>query len=219
MNRIENINLRPSARTERGLKDRQSFWPDSRLESASRDRIASAVISLAGGGYMSLSSTEIDGAGVECGLAPGSLLLALLDYRWLESTGRAPAGWLLRSVGVRTAKIREERAAAKARPILAPEPKGRPMILSGARAGFRLVGWNRFAGRPPVDLAGRVFDLLTAIEPTDGRSGSNIVWRCRCECGNARLMSTQSLKSEGRKSCGCHRKNRKEIAPTPEEPK
>lgn len=56
------------------------------------------------------------------------------------------------------------------------------------------------------DLTGQRFGRLVAIEPTDRRSGSSVVWRCRCDCGNEHLASAGALKSGNVRSCGCVRR-------------
>ena len=53
-----------------------------------------------------------------------------------------------------------------------------------------------------VDLTGQRFGKLTALEPTDKRKNGNIVWKCKCDCGNICEYTTGSLRS-GTKSCGC----------------
>lgn len=39
-------------------------------------------------------------------------------------------------------------------------------------------------GRGAKDIAGMTFGLLTALAPTKKRQWGNVVWVCRCECGN-----------------------------------
>ena len=58
-------------------------------------------------------------------------------------------------------------------------------------------------GKPPKDLTGQVFGMLTALYPTDKRSGTNVDWMCKCECGNIVKRSTAELRDGGVKSCGC----------------
>lgn len=59
------------------------------------------------------------------------------------------------------------------------------------------VAWNK------SDLAGQRFTRLLVIEDA-GRSPTNQVrWRCRCDCGQERLVATQKLRSGRSKSCGC----------------
>ena len=57
-----------------------------------------------------------------------------------------------------------------------------------------------------IDLTGRRFDRLEAIEPTEERDGTSVVWRCVCDCGNECLVSTRNLMSGNTKSCGCLRR-------------
>jgi hypothetical protein len=58
------------------------------------------------------------------------------------------------------------------------------------------------------DLTGQKFGRLTAIEYVEGPEGKS-AWRCRCDCGNEKLVAATLLKralkgkSYGTKSCGC----------------
>lgn len=54
-----------------------------------------------------------------------------------------------------------------------------------------------------VDLAGKKFGRLKAIEPTDERIEGRVVWRCKCDCGKEAMVDTHSLKMGNTKSCGC----------------
>lgn len=59
------------------------------------------------------------------------------------------------------------------------------------------------------DLTGRVFDRLTVLEPVRIRreSGRSVLkWKCKCSCGNERLVVTDDLLNGRHKSCGCLRK-------------
>lgn len=58
----------------------------------------------------------------------------------------------------------------------------------------------------PVDITGKRFGRLIALEPTERRSGSCVVWKCRCDCGNITYASTGNLRKGNVKSCGCLRK-------------
>lgn len=55
-----------------------------------------------------------------------------------------------------------------------------------------------------IDLTGQKYGMLTVLEevPEMRKSGS-IVWRCRCECGNETLVSSNALRTGGTVSCGC----------------
>lgn len=55
-----------------------------------------------------------------------------------------------------------------------------------------------------IDLTGQRFGKLVAIRPTEKRSGSFVVWECKCDCGNTAYVSVGNLhKEDGTKSCGC----------------
>lgn len=47
--------------------------------------------------------------------------------------------------------------------------------------------------RPATDLLGQKFGLLTVIAPAPSL-GSGARWRCRCECGNERVIDAHVLK-------------------------
>ena len=50
-------------------------------------------------------------------------------------------------------------------------------------------------------ITGQRFGKLVAIEPTEKRQGSNVIWRFRCDCGNIVEKSTKHLTDTS--SCGC----------------
>lgn len=54
------------------------------------------------------------------------------------------------------------------------------------------------------DLIGLKFNRLTVIEKTPKRTKDrNIVWKCKCDCGNECYVDTSALTSHNTKSCGC----------------
>jgi len=53
-----------------------------------------------------------------------------------------------------------------------------------------------------LDLTGKRFGMLTAIERV-GRKGSYAIWRCKCDCGGTKDVTTGSLTSGDCISCGC----------------
>lgn len=59
---------------------------------------------------------------------------------------------------------------------------------------------SRRAGK---DLTGQKFGKLSAIRPTDKRSGGGIVWECQCDCGNITFVTVNRLSNNRTKSCGC----------------
>lgn len=57
-----------------------------------------------------------------------------------------------------------------------------------------------------MDLTGKKFGRLTVIQKTDKRASSQVVWLCRCDCGNMVEATTTHLTRGNTKSCGCARK-------------
>jgi hypothetical protein len=57
------------------------------------------------------------------------------------------------------------------------------------------------------DITNQKFGRLTAISPTTERKGTNIVWLCKCDCGNPEPVYATAihLRSGGTRSCGCLR--------------
>lgn len=56
------------------------------------------------------------------------------------------------------------------------------------------------------DITGQRFGKLKAIEYKGLKKGRTS-WLCKCDCGNECIVTTNSLKSNKTKSCGCiHRK-------------
>lgn len=57
------------------------------------------------------------------------------------------------------------------------------------------------------DLTGKRFGKLTVIRKTSMRAkNKNIIWECRCDCGNIKLVEGALLKTLHTKSCGCLQK-------------
>jgi len=60
------------------------------------------------------------------------------------------------------------------------------------------------ANRNPVrDLTGKRFGKLVVVGPTAQRKGTNVVWKCICDCGNTTFASTNALTNGNKRSCGC----------------
>lgn len=54
-----------------------------------------------------------------------------------------------------------------------------------------------------LDLVGQTFGRLVVSEQAGRTSHSNVVWRCRCECGAEVLVAGGHLRSGHTRSCGC----------------
>lgn len=54
------------------------------------------------------------------------------------------------------------------------------------------------------DLSGKRFGKLLVLQPTDQRGKARqIVWLCKCDCGNTTCVVGQSLRNNLTSSCGC----------------
>lgn len=60
---------------------------------------------------------------------------------------------------------------------------------------------------PIKDLTGRTFGRLSVIEKAGKNKYGNILWRCKCECGNVVVVPSANLIRGNTKSCGCLRIN------------
>ncbi len=56
--------------------------------------------------------------------------------------------------------------------------------------------------RPKIGIGFRV-GMLEVAEPTSERKNGYTVWRCRCDCGNERLLDTRTLQRGSIQDCGC----------------
>lgn len=59
-----------------------------------------------------------------------------------------------------------------------------------------------FLGRKLVDLTGQKFGRLTVVERIENR-GHYVWWKCLCDCGNFKDVSSGNLRNGTTKSCGC----------------
>lgn len=54
-----------------------------------------------------------------------------------------------------------------------------------------------------LDLKGKTFGYLTALEPTEKRYRKDIIWLCQCKCGNMAEVAATRLATGNTLSCGC----------------
>lgn len=67
-------------------------------------------------------------------------------------------------------------------------------------AGLSDIRFNRGKAK---DISGMQFGFLTAIEPTEKRDRKDVVWLCRCKCGNVVELAATRLILNNTLSCGC----------------
>lgn len=54
-----------------------------------------------------------------------------------------------------------------------------------------------------MNIAGKKFGGLTAIEDIGSHPKAGRIWRCACDCGQLTTAHARQLTSGGKKSCGC----------------
>jgi hypothetical protein len=54
------------------------------------------------------------------------------------------------------------------------------------------------------DLTGEKFNRLTVVKRVEGKLKKHTYWECVCDCGNTTIVTSQKLKNEKTKSCGCY---------------
>ena len=55
-----------------------------------------------------------------------------------------------------------------------------------------------------LNLIGQKYNLLTVLEETEQRDNSGcVLWKCQCDCGNITYASSNSLRTNHKRSCGC----------------
>ena len=59
-----------------------------------------------------------------------------------------------------------------------------------------------------IDITGKRFGRLVAVEPTKERKDRRVIWVCKCDCGNVVKVSSHSLIGGSTKSCGCFSRKR-----------
>lgn len=54
-----------------------------------------------------------------------------------------------------------------------------------------------------IDLTGLPFGLLTVLRENGRSKGGDVLWLCKCRCGNEVTVQGRNLRNERTKSCGC----------------
>ena len=85
---------------------------------------------------------------------------------------------------------------------------GKIVIVPGhslTNRNTRSCGCSR-KGKNIKNLTGQKFNRLTVLEITNKRGGTEVLWRCKCDCGKETLVRGRSLTDGRTKSCGCLQK-------------
>ena len=66
------------------------------------------------------------------------------------------------------------------------------------------ASWTMQNGIRYKDLTGMRFGMLVVVEMTNQRSeNGSVIWECKCDCGNIKYATTNSLCQYHTTSCGC----------------
>ena len=58
-----------------------------------------------------------------------------------------------------------------------------------------------------IDLTNKKINNLTVIKKYGTNKRNEVIWECKCDCGNTTYVITSKLNNGHTKSCGCHRIN------------
>lgn len=58
------------------------------------------------------------------------------------------------------------------------------------------------------DITGQRFGKLTVLDPTEERRNGNVVWECRCDCGNLYYQTGRNLVRGYSRHCGCEKRKK-----------
>lgn len=58
---------------------------------------------------------------------------------------------------------------------------------------------------PLIDISGKKFGRLTVVSRAGSRRNGNVLWLCKCDCGNETIQSGYDLRTGHVYSCGCAR--------------
>ena len=58
-----------------------------------------------------------------------------------------------------------------------------------------------------IDLTGQPFGRLLVLHECGRLKGGQVLWKCRCECGNECIVCSDALRNQRTRSCGCLRRD------------
>ena len=76
---------------------------------------------------------------------------------------------------------------------------------------FEIIDISNRKGNGFKDLTGEKFGRLTVLGLSEKKSGRKSYWVCECQCGNKKLVRSDSLKRGQVQSCGCLKKEQNRI--------
>ena len=91
----------------------------------------------------------------------------------------------------------------------------RHRLVSGHTSSCGCIKKERLSKSRVIDLAGRRFSSLTAIEQCGRTKNKGVRWTCLCDCGGICITTGSKLLCGSKTHCGCQKKPRKRIADHP----
>lgn len=88
-------------------------------------------------------------------------------------------------------------------------PTGR--LTSGNTKSCGCLQLENLSKKVSYNLIGQKFGKLTVLEKTNLRKNNNIIWKCKCDCGNIYYATSTLLVNGKVKSCGCLKSYGEEI--------
>lgn len=81
-------------------------------------------------------------------------------------------------------------------------------LRNGSTTSIKNVGEKRVV----KDLSGNKYGILTVLEDSGHRaSNGNVIWKCKCDCGNICNVNSTNLTSGHTTSCGCRHQSKWEL--------
>lgn len=87
------------------------------------------------------------------------------------------------------------------RTLFSPSNQGRD--IGDGTGGTGNEGLQGGDGMKMLDLRGQRFGRLICLEPDRSIKKHFVYWKCRCECGNIKSISSRQLMAGKTRSCGC----------------
>ena len=80
---------------------------------------------------------------------------------------------------------------------------GSPRLIAGLSKSCSCLQKEIVSKRSLKDLTGKKFNRFLVLRREGYDSSKHITWLCKCDCGNYKVVTGLSLKSQNTKSCGC----------------
>lgn len=76
-------------------------------------------------------------------------------------------------------------------------------LMKGRKSSCGCLQKETASNNKFIDISGKKFGKLTAIEPIGKTKHNEIIWKCQCDCGKQAEVTGINLRRGKTKSCGC----------------